>query len=758
MGDDHVAIFGDWITPSPSPRAFVSSLLVDDVGGWLPRMEHTNESNCRNFNAEPQQNVTALCSTDGKDGARAGASTDQTVKSSAPSEQKPSTRGGGLMERMVARSGFHAPRLNTDGLRPPVLSQNQEARSPYLTIPPGLSPSVLLYSPVLIYNPLVCPSPTTGLLPLASGDESKSLMLTAGIADKRKETAFGSNNSSSFSSNPVNPSSDLSQQLLPQIEVSAHPNNSLQPQSMEVTQSEQIRHGTSKFPMLSTEEDFRGSHIKPEVRPFNIVGGSMQHSQTLDEQKDEDTKQRGGGDSKDVNPPAEDGYNWRKYGQNQANGRTYPRSYYKCAYPKCPVKKRVGGYHDCQVMEIIYKGIHNHPKPLSNPISALGSLNSFGDVQRDNVDPSGTGFNSELALATSQQGPTAKGLMWSNNKLEATSLAALHSEYCSGSTTLQSKGAQQGSADAVEVSSVFSNDEDDHGTRGSVLLGYDGAEDEFEPKRRKSTVSGTSGTIRAIREPRVVVHTISEVDIIDDGYRWRKYGQKVVKGNPNPRLLPFARSYYKCTSSGCNVRKHIERSPYDQKSVITTYDGKHYHEVPPARTSSQGSSGASKSPSNPITTDAQSHVGRPEPTQVQNTKPAQVQNTKSTQVQNTNERYGRAPQVQNTNERYGRAPQVQNTNERYGRAPSLGSAGPISGFDSFGTNEQQDLPSLAMAGFNFNQHQFSVPLNPYIGWQRPVNDADFVLPEGEAMPDPNLNYSNGSSTYQQIMNGLPPQM
>jgi hypothetical protein len=39
----------------------------------------------------------------------------------------------------------------------------------------------------------------------------------------------------------------------------------------------------------------------------------------------------------------------------------------------------------------------------------------------------------------------------------------------------------------------------------------------------------------AIREPRVVVQIESEVDILDDGYRWRKYGQKVVKGNPNPR-------------------------------------------------------------------------------------------------------------------------------------------------------------------------------------------------------------------------------
>ncbi len=42
---------------------------------------------------------------------------------------------------------------------------------------------------------------------------------------------------------------------------------------------------------------------------------------------------------------------------------------------------------------------------------------------------------------------------------------------------------------------------------------------------------------RTIREPRVVVQTTSDVDILDDGYRWRKYGQKVVKGNPHPRYV-----------------------------------------------------------------------------------------------------------------------------------------------------------------------------------------------------------------------------
>ena len=45
----------------------------------------------------------------------------------------------------------------------------------------------------------------------------------------------------------------------------------------------------------------------------------------------------------------------------------------------------------------------------------------------------------------------------------------------------------------------------------------------------------TPVAVKPIREPRVVVQTLSEVDILDDGYKWRKYGQKVVRGNPNPR-------------------------------------------------------------------------------------------------------------------------------------------------------------------------------------------------------------------------------
>lgn len=63
--------------------------------------------------------------------------------------------------------------------------------------------------------------------------------------------------------------------------------------------------------------------------------------------------------------PTADGYNWKKYGQKQLKGSEFPRSYYKCTYPNCTVKKQVECSHEGDITEIMYKGDHNHPKPQS---------------------------------------------------------------------------------------------------------------------------------------------------------------------------------------------------------------------------------------------------------------------------------------------------------------------------------------------------------------------------------------------------------
>ncbi|KAL7240650.1 hypothetical protein ACSBR2_006324 [Camellia fascicularis] len=76
---------------------------------------------------------------------------------------------------------------------------------------------------------------------------------------------------------------------------------------------------------------------------------------------------------------------------------------------------------------------------------------------------------------------------------------------------------------------------------------------------------------KRIRQPRFAFMTKSEVDHLEDGYRWRKYGQKAVKNSP------FPRSYYRCTNSKCTVKKRVERSSEDATIVITTYEGQHCH-------------------------------------------------------------------------------------------------------------------------------------------------------------------------------------
>lgn len=246
----------------------------------------------------------------------------------------------------------------------------------------------------------------------------------------------------------------------------------------------------------------------------------------------------------------DDGYNWRKYGQKLVKRKVFIRSYYKCTYSNCLAKKQVQRSYDGSRTDIKYIGKHEHPKPqISPPLSATSPPIEV-------------------------------------KKLDIEVTAASEAD---GKPSVAYRGTSEGTeppAAPMQLIPLATNGDDVSRSPNS----HDNIDDEDSPKTKKQRREACHGVDNLVKktysDARYVVHTISEVDIINDCYRWRKYGQKFVKGNPNPR------SYYRCSNAGCPVKKHVERSSHDPKVVITAYEGKHDHDVPGSSSVSQISVGS----------------------------------------------------------------------------------------------------------------------------------------------------------------------
>ncbi|CAH9108006.1 unnamed protein product [Cuscuta europaea] len=408
------------------------------------------------------------------------------------------------------------------------------ARSSGISVPPGLSPTSLVESPVLL-SIKAEPSPTTGSfsnLNLMQGSSGSEFSFP-------DSTGFSQRMSRNFEFKfPIGSSST------PGLTSIGHKKSAGLNQQRSESQRQLQDHLFSQplAPLSLVESSI------PTSNELNTAVTLHTLSDGTDAIESSDLNQ--GGKTVNSDQPfvtaersSDDEYNWRKYGQKLVKGSEFPRSYYKCTYPNCEVKKIFERSPDGKIKEIIYKGSHEHPKPQPSRRFTPGGLMS---IQEDHFEKD-----------YSSNGPDDK-FKWNGQ-----------------TGNMQHRGTPVVSPQKV----------DDDGNEGAtlLLLGANDDMDEDDPfsKRRKMD-GGTDITplVKPIREPRVVVQTVSEVDVLDDGYRWRKYGQKVVRGNPNPR------SYYKCTNAECTVRKHVERASHDPKAVITTYEGKHNHDLPITRPNS----------------------------------------------------------------------------------------------------------------------------------------------------------------------------
>ncbi|KAG9141294.1 hypothetical protein Leryth_001765 [Lithospermum erythrorhizon] len=110
---------------------------------------------------------------------------------------------------------------------------------------------------------------------------------------------------------------------------------------------------------------------------------------------------------------------------------------------------------------------------------------------------------------------------------------------------------------AVGPSSSWSNQE-----KFNFSITSEKSVDKLQPRRNPETC------IHITHSPSVTPEKPSE-----DGFNWRKYGQKIVKGNE------FVRSYYRCTYINCVAKKQVERSNVGQITDIN-YIGEHEHPRP----------------------------------------------------------------------------------------------------------------------------------------------------------------------------------
>ncbi|KAK8955136.1 putative WRKY transcription factor 3 [Platanthera guangdongensis] len=162
-----------------------------------------------------------------------------------------------------------------------------------------------------------------------------------------------------------------------------------------------------------------------------------------------------------------DGYKWRKYGQKRVKKGEFPRAYYRCVHPACPVKKTVEISKDGEIAEIIYRGDHDHPKPSSKLRDKAFNLDRNGSthekwMQKFNLD----GNDSHIDI------PTVSASFITDGREKAT--------------------------ESVTMSQKRKNDD----------------------KLGDSTVAAKSTAIPKL------MSSIDESHEANDGYSWQKYGKK----------------------------------------------------------------------------------------------------------------------------------------------------------------------------------------------------------------------------------------
>ncbi|KAL9995157.1 putative transcription factor WRKY family [Helianthus debilis subsp. tardiflorus] len=306
------------------------------------------------------------------------------------------------------------------------------SRSAYVTVPPGLSPTSFLESPVLLTNIKICnlekeyscwcivmiatsaskqkfsfftklnipfslvrvdilsslietflfkaePSPTTGSFfksPMMQRSIATAAFSLEGNSSTRK--TLDDSNSGFFEFRPHTHTTPVQQFSSAGFQVSAGSNFQRGEPSGQYHNQNQNHNQNQSEPR---------SYASPSTTNWEMASPKEQnHTYMPHEEANGPGKPKEHGPAIQVDRSSDDGYNWRKYGQKVVKGSEHPRSYYKCTHPNCDVKKIFErSYTTGQITEIVYKGTHDHPKPQPSRRFSAGALMSIQDENPDKL-------------------------------------------------------------------------------------------------------------------------------------------------------------------------------------------------------------------------------------------------------------------------------------------------------------------------------------------------------------------------------------
>ncbi|XP_057426060.1 WRKY transcription factor 28-like [Lotus japonicus] len=266
-------------------------------------------------------------------------------------------------------------------------------------------------------------------------------------------------------------------------------------------------------------------------------------------------------------------------------------------------------------------------EPFSFPINTnttLPSLTSFNNepfsfpINTNTTLPSLTSFNNEtfsFPINTNTTPPSLASLTFNEEPLIITDEYVDELDQMLASTTTSTTTTSSNNGIILNPNSLpdFAG-QSHHLPPNPVLLAPPSKEPRPHMQKQQKQVfqvetSRELAKGRKSEQKKKVLHVTEDDKLSSDSWAWRKYGQKSIKGAPNPREnkqmetvfydelppsdkwtwrkygtksikgTPHPRNYYKCSSfKNCTARKWVQRSSSEAHKFIITYKGEHSHQ------------------------------------------------------------------------------------------------------------------------------------------------------------------------------------